>query len=57
MCNGISLTVCNSQENSFSVAIIPYTWENTNLKKIKIGDTVNLEFDIVGKYIAKLLTK
>ena len=55
--NGISLTVCNSQENSFSVAIIPYTWENTNLKKINIGDTVNLEFDIVGKYIAKLLTK
>ena len=55
--NGISLTVCNSQENSFSVAIIPYTWENTNLKKIKIGDTVNLEFDIVGKYIAKILTK
>ena len=55
--NGISLTVCNSQENSFSVAIIPYTWENTNLKKIKTGDTVNLEFDIVGKYIAKLLTK
>ena len=55
--NGISLTVCNSQENSFSVAIIPYTWQNTNLKKIKIGDTVNLEFDIVGKYIAKLLTK
>ena len=55
--NGISLTVCNSQENSFSVAIIPYTWENTNLKKIKVGDTVNLEFDIVGKYIAKLLTK
>ena len=55
--NGISLTICNSQENSFSVTIIPYTWENTNLKKIKIGDTVNLEFDIVGKYIAKLLTK
>ena len=55
--NGISLTVCNSQENSFSVAIIPYTWENTNLKKMNIGDTVNLEFDIVGKYIAKLLTK
>ena len=55
--NGISLTVCNSQENSFSVAIIPYTWDNTNLKKINIGDTVNLEFDIVGKYIAKLLTK
>ena len=55
--NGISLTVCNSKENTFSVAIIPYTWENTNLKNIKVGDTVNLEFDIVGKYIAKLLSK
>ena len=55
--NGISLTVCNSEANSFSVAIIPYTWDNTNMKNIKIGDTVNLEFDIVGKYIAKLLSK
>lgn len=55
--NGISLTVCNSQDNTFSVAIIPYTWENTNLKNINVGDTVNLEFDIVGKYIAKLLSK
>ena len=55
--NGISLTVCNSKENTFSVAIIPYTWDNTNLKNIKVGDTVNLEFDIVGKYIAKLLSK
>ena len=55
--NGISLTVCNSKENTFSVAIIPYTWENTNLKNINVGDTVNLEFDIVGKYIAKLLSK
>jgi len=55
--NGISLTVCNSKENTFSVAIIPYTWNNTNLKNIKVGDTVNLEFDIVGKYIAKLLSK
>ena len=55
--NGISLTVCNSQENTFSVAIIPYTWDNTNLKNINVGDTVNLEFDIVGKYIAKLLSK
>ena len=55
--NGISLTVCNSQDNTFSVAIIPYTWENTNLKNINVGDTVNLEFDIVGKYIAKLLLK
>ena len=55
--NGISLTVFNSKENTFSVAIIPYTWDNTNLKNIKVGDTVNLEFDIVGKYIAKLLSK
>ena len=55
--NGISLTVCNSKENTFSVAIIPYTWGNTNLKNINVGDTVNLEFDIVGKYIAKLLSK
>jgi riboflavin synthase len=55
--NGISLTVCNSKENNFSVAIIPYTWDNTNLKNINVGDTVNLEFDIVGKYIAKLLSK
>jgi len=55
--NGISLTICNSKEDTFSVAIIPYTWDNTNLKNIKVGDTVNLEFDIVGKYIAKLLSK
>lgn len=55
--NGISLTVCNSKKNTFSVAIIPYTWDNTNLKNINVGDTVNLEFDIVGKYIAKLLSK
>ena len=55
--NGISLTVCNSQENTFSVAIIPHTWDNTNLKNINVGDKVNLEFDIVGKYIAKLLSK
>ena len=55
--NGISLTVCNSKENTFSVAIIPYTWDNTNLKNINVGDTVNLEFDIVGKYIAKLMSK
>tara|TARA_A100000164_G_scaffold102123_1_gene89410 strand:- start:70 stop:654 length:585 start_codon:yes stop_codon:yes gene_type:complete len=55
--NGISLTICNSKEDTFSVAIIPYTWDNTNLKNIKVGDTVNLEFDIIGKYIAKLLSK
>lgn len=52
--NGISLTVINSKENSFSVAIIPYTYEHTNMKSLKIGDTVNLEFDIIGKYVARL---
>ena len=55
--NGISLTVVNSAENQFSVAIIPYTYEHTNLRFIKPGDTVNLEFDIIGKYVAKLLGK
>ncbi|MBS1573296.1 MAG: riboflavin synthase [Bacteroidetes bacterium] len=53
--DGISLTVANSEIGQFSVAIIPYTWEFTNMKKIKIGDKVNLEFDIIGKYITKLL--
>ncbi|KAA9325198.1 riboflavin synthase [Adhaeribacter soli] len=53
--NGISLTVVNSRENAFSVAIIPYTFEHTNLKNLKVGDTVNLEFDIIGKYIARIL--
>ena len=55
--NGISLTVVNSAENQFSVAIIPYTYEHTNLRFIKPGDTVNLEFDFIGKYVAKLLGK
>ncbi|MDP4265950.1 MAG: riboflavin synthase [Bacteroidota bacterium] len=53
--NGVSLTVVDSAENTFSVAIIPYTHENTNFKNIKIGTVVNIEFDILGKYIAKLL--
>lgn len=53
--NGISLTVINSGINTFSVAIIPYTLDNTNLKTIEIGSTVNLEFDILGKYVNKLL--
>lgn len=53
--NGISLTVVNSKENEFSVAIIPYTYAHTNLKEVKPGSTVNLEFDIIGKYVAKLL--
>ncbi|WPO82387.1 riboflavin synthase [Chryseobacterium sp. JJR-5R] len=55
--NGISLTVANSEEHQFSVAIIPYTWEFTNMKHLKTGDKVNLEFDIIGKYIAKLINK
>jgi len=54
--NGVSLTVCNSQKNSFEVAIIPYTFEMTNFCQIETGTVVNLEFDIVGKYISKLLT-
>lgn len=52
--NGVSLTVCNSQENSFQVAIIPYTYEHTNFHQIQKGSKVNLEFDIVGKYISKI---
>lgn len=52
--NGVSLTVCNPTENTFTVAIIPYTFENTNFCNIKIGSIVNIEFDILGKYIARL---
>ncbi len=52
--NGVSLTVCNSQVNSFRVAIIPYTLEHTNFQDIKVGSVVNLEFDIIGKYLARL---
>ena len=55
--DGISLTVAHSGENEFSVAIIPYTWEHTNLKNLEIGSKVNLEFDIIGKYVAKLIKK
>lgn len=55
--NGVSLTVVDSNDGSFSVVIIPYTWEHTNLSLLKPGDSVNLEFDIVGKYIAKMLNK
>ncbi|WP_162426365.1 riboflavin synthase [Pontibacter pudoricolor] len=55
--NGISLTVVDSQADRFSVAIIPYTFEHTNLHSVKPGDTVNLEFDIIGKYVARLLGK
>jgi riboflavin synthase len=53
--NGISLTVVNSTKNEFSVFIIPYTFEHTNLHEVKVGDTVNLEFDIIGKYVARLM--
>lgn len=52
--NGVSLTVCNPTEKSFTVAIIPYTHDNTNFCNIGIGSTVNIEFDILGKYIARL---
>ena len=55
--DGISLTVAHSGENKFSVAIIPYTWEHTNLKNLEIGSKVNLEFDIIGKYVANLMKK
>ena len=53
--NGVSLTVINPGRRKFSVAIIPYTFEHTNLHSVKPGDTVNLEFDIIGKYIARIL--
>lgn len=55
--NGVSLTVVNSKEHSFSVAIIPYTYENTNFNQIKVGTTVNLEFDVIGKYVARLMAR
>lgn len=52
--NGVSLTVCNPTEDTFQVAIIPYTFEHTNFCDIQVGTKVNLEFDILGKYIARL---
>lgn len=52
--NGVSLTVVNSKDNEFSVAIIPYTYEHTNFKNFEIGTVVNLEFDVIGKYVTKL---
>lgn len=55
--DGISLTVVNSKIGEFSVAIIPYTWEFTNLHQLKVGDFVNLEFDIIGKYVQRLMNK
>lgn len=53
--NGVSLTVVNSRKNTFQVAIIPYTYEVTNFHEFKPGTVVNIEFDIIGKYIAKIL--
>ncbi|WP_373522624.1 riboflavin synthase [Aquiflexum sp.] len=53
--NGTSLTCFNSKNGKFTVAIIPYTYENTNFHELKIGDKVNLEFDIVGKYIQRII--
>ena len=53
--NGVSLTVCNPTNDTFQVAIIPYTFENTNFHNIQVGTVVNLEFDIIGKYISRLM--
>lgn len=55
--DGISLTVVDSSDGAFSVAIIPYTYNHTNLKNLKPGDPVNLEFDIIGKYLAKYMNR
>lgn len=52
--NGVSLTVVNSKENEFSVAIIPYTYEHTNFKDFEVGTRINLEFDVIGKYVSRL---
>ncbi len=55
--NGVSLTVVDSKDRQFSVCIIPYTYEHTNFHQLKIGDKINLEFDIIGKYVAKLMVR
>jgi len=52
--NGVSLTVVNSKKNEFSVAIIPYTLENTTFKNIQVGEKINLEFDVIGKYVSRI---
>jgi riboflavin synthase len=52
--NGVSLTVVNSEKNQFSVAIIPYTYEHTNFKSFEVGKKINLEFDVIGKYVSRL---
>lgn len=53
--NGVSLTVCNPTEESFQVAIIPYTYEHTNFHQLQIGSVVNIEFDIIGKYVSRMM--
>jgi riboflavin synthase len=55
--NGVSLTVVDSTLHGFSVAIIPYTYEHTNFHSLKVGDSVNLEFDILGKYLQRMMMK
>lgn len=55
--NGVSLTVVNSQDNQFSVAIIPYTHEFTNFHQIEVGSEINVEFDIIGKYVSKMIPR
>ena len=55
--NGVSLTVVNSKDRSFQVAIIPYTYEHTNFHEFRVGTVVNLEFDIIGKYIARIVRR
>ena len=55
--NGVSLTVVDSKDNQFSVCIIPYTYEHTNFHQLKVGDKINLEFDIIGKYVVKMMGK
>ncbi|HEY5593202.1 MAG TPA: riboflavin synthase [Paludibacter sp.] len=54
--NGVSLTVCNPTDNTFQVAIIPYTYEHTNFHQIKKGTVINLEFDIIGKYVSRMMS-
>ena len=55
--NGVSLTVVHSKLNSFSIAIIPYTYEHTNFNQLTVGCVVNLEFDIIGKYVSRLISE
>ena len=55
--NGVSLTVCEPTDDTFSVAIIPYTYEHTNFHTITEGTVVNIEFDIIGKYIARIIKR